>query len=162
MTASYSGNPATSPLDAVRFLVGDTDPCQFFLQDAEVNYLLAQYNNAVPNTAIPYCYRIIAKLTRLADESVGQVKIQYSQKAKAFRTMIQDLRNQLATFDITPYAGGIAVSDVTSVNCNANRVRPDFTKNMMVNRQEGGWLTGNGGLWDGGPGWGGYWYDGFS
>lgn len=158
MTASYSGNPATSPVDATRFLIGDTDPCQWYLQNDEIAYVLAQYNNSPPNAAIPCVYRIIAKLTRLADESVGQVKISYSQKSKAYRVMIQDLRNQIATGDITPYAGGIAVSDVINVNCNGNRVRPDFTKQMFSNRESGGW-------WCGGPGWGpggddGYWYGG--
>ena len=118
------GNPASSPLWATRFLIGDTDECEQLLQDDEINYVLVQYNNTPPNAAIPCVYAIIAKLTRLANESVGQVRIDYNQKAKAFRTLIQDLRNQLMTGGLV-YAGGIAVSDVQiTSNCPPSTTRP--------------------------------------
>lgn len=139
-------------MDATRFLIGDTDPCEWLLQNAEINYVLAQYNQSPPNAAIPCVNAIIAKLTRLADESVGQVRIAYNQKAKAFRVLIQDLRNRIATGDIAPYAGGITRADVIAVSSNCAFTKPDFTKHMMTNRDEGGWTT-NVDL----GGWGWYW-----
>lgn len=40
MSFTYSGNPETSTLDAVRFMIGDTNPCDPLLQDEEINYLI--------------------------------------------------------------------------------------------------------------------------
>jgi hypothetical protein len=148
LTATYTGNPASSAKDATRFLIGDTDPCNFLLQDAEINYVLAQFNNVPLNASIPCVNAIIAKLSRLADETVGAVSIQFSQKAKGYRTMLADLRNQMAASDSAPYAGGITVSDMVATAANPNLVRPDFTKHMMQNRQSGGWVdTPNGPWW---------------
>lgn len=35
---SYSADPSTSPGDAVRFLVGDTDEDEYFLEDEEISW----------------------------------------------------------------------------------------------------------------------------
>lgn len=42
MSFSYSSNPAGSPLDESRFLLGDTDEKNPILQDEEINYIIAQ------------------------------------------------------------------------------------------------------------------------
>lgn len=43
MSFTYSGNPDSSTLDAMRFMIGDTNPCDPLLQDEEINYLIGQY-----------------------------------------------------------------------------------------------------------------------
>lgn len=140
MSWSYSGNPGSSPKDTVRFLIGDTDRCDELLQDGEITYVLGLYNNAPMNAAIRCVETIMSKFSRLADESVGQVRISYSQKAKSYREMRRDLVNRLSTEDMTPYAGGVSVSDEQSVSLNTDRVRPDFTKHMMENWQISPWV----------------------
>ena len=45
MSFSYSGDPTTSDLDAVRFLIQDTTTPNEFLQNEEINFLLAQEVN---------------------------------------------------------------------------------------------------------------------
>ena len=42
MSFTYSGDPAASQLDAVRFALGDTIKEGALLQDEEINYLLSQ------------------------------------------------------------------------------------------------------------------------
>lgn len=42
-TFSYSGNPATSARDEVRFLIGDTDETCMLLSDVELDYLVAKW-----------------------------------------------------------------------------------------------------------------------
>ena len=49
MSFTYSGNPETSTLDAVRFMIGDTNPCDPLLQDEEINYLIGQHANDSSN-----------------------------------------------------------------------------------------------------------------
>ena len=43
MSWSYSGNPKDSPIDEVRFLVGDTNKNEPILQDEEIQYLIDEY-----------------------------------------------------------------------------------------------------------------------
>lgn len=143
MAWTYSGNPGSSAKDNTRFLIGDTDSCEPLLQDAEIEWVLSQYNNSPINAAIRCVETVMSKFSRLADENVGQVRIQYSQKAKAYRTMRNDLVNRLATEDMGPFAGGITKTSIQSNISNSNRVRPDFTKHMMENEQISPWVTSN-------------------
>lgn len=149
MPWTYSGNPGANPKDTVRFLVGDTNNCDQLLQDGEISWVLSQYNNSPMNAAIRCCEAVISKFSRMADESVGAVSVTFSQKVTAYRLTMADLRNRLSMEDMTPYAGGVSVADVQTVNANLNRVRPDFTKHMMQNTQSSPWIMG---LWSVAPG----------
>lgn len=142
MAWSYTGNPGASAKDQVRFLLGDTDECDQLLQDGEITWLLSQYNNAPMNAAIRGCEVLMMKFGRLVDESVGSVRMSYSQRVGAFTKLQVMLRNRLATEDCSWFAGGISVSQVQTVDANADRVRPSFTRNMMVNWQLSPWING--------------------
>lgn len=135
MSFNYSGDPETSPKDYVRFLIGDTDREEPLLDDQEINVFLANYNNGVIMSAIRCCEAIAAKFSRRVNESVGRVKMDFSQAAKAYRDMAMDLRRRLAIEDCKPYAGGISKTDKMANNQSADRVKPDFTKQMMDNQQ---------------------------
>ena len=137
MSWTYSGNPGHSAKDQVRFLIGDTNSRDQLLLDGEIEWLLSQYNNNAMATAIRACETIMSKFTRMADESVGQVKISFSQKSKAYQSMINQLRQRIAIEDMTPYAGGISKSDKRTEDQNTDRVQPDFTKQMMDNEEFG-------------------------
>ena len=138
---TYSGNPGANAKDQTRFLIGDTNQKDQLLLDGEIEWLLSQYNNTPMNAAIRACETIISKFSRLADESVGQVKIEFSQKAKGYQTTLRMLRERLAMEDAPPYVGGISVSDKQTVAANSDRVRPDFAKHMMENDQIAPWTS---------------------
>lgn len=127
--------------DLVRFLLQDTDPTDQQLQDGEIAWLLSQYNETPMNAAIRACDVLVAKYTRMCDESVGQVRITFSQKAKAYIQLQNMLINRLAREDARPYAGGISNSDKQTQIQNTDRARPDFTKHMMENHQFSSWTT---------------------
>lgn len=138
---TYSGNPQGNLKDQVRFLIGDTDNEDPILLDGEINWLLSQYNNSPMNTAIRACEMIVAKFSRQADETVGQVKISFSQRAKTYLTTQNMLRQRLAMEDCAPYSGGISKADKLTNEQNTDRVRPDFTKHMMENLQIAPWTS---------------------
>lgn len=137
---SYSFNPGYSAKDQVRFLIGDTDKSDPILYDGEINWLVSQYGSAM-HAAIRACETIISKFSRQADEAVGQVKITFSQKAKAYGTTLDMLRSRLAMEDCAIFAGGILKSDKQLNDQNTNLVRPDFSKHMMENDQIAPWTT---------------------
>ena len=43
MSWSYSGDPKNSPIDALRFLIGDTDISTQIMQNEELQYLIDEY-----------------------------------------------------------------------------------------------------------------------
>lgn len=135
MAFTYSGDPSKSPLDAVRFFIGDTDPCDVLLQNGEINYVLAKYNNAPVNASIECVQAIMSKLSRVSDEKVGQVDIKFSQRMEMYGKMLVNLRHQLAVGDIQPFAGGISATQKQANLADTDTVRPDFTKQMMINDQ---------------------------
>lgn len=142
-TWTYSGNPNYSAKDQVRFLVGDTDSRDQLLNDFEITWVLSQYNNTPLNAAIRCCEAIISKMSRMASESVGRVKVEYQQKADSYRKTMLMLENRLAKEDAQPFAGGISIVQKRTNEQNTDRVRPDFRKHMMENDQIAPWTTEN-------------------
>jgi hypothetical protein len=143
MSWSYSDNPSTSPKDAVRFLIQDTIPSQPQLSDQEITYVLGLYNNAPMNAAIRCCETIMAKYARMVDQSVGQVKVSYSQRMKSYEQLLITLRNRLATEDTQWYMGGVNWIDKQQNAQNPSLVRPEFRKHMMENHMWSTWSSQN-------------------
>ena len=92
MTWTYT-DPATSTRDEVRFMVGDTDTDDQLLTDLEIAYLLAAWIN-VTVTASKAASAIAAKFSRLADKSIGDLRISLSQKVASYRQLAVDLMQQ--------------------------------------------------------------------
>lgn len=109
------------------------------------------------NAAIRCAEILIAHFSRQADEETGPVKVKFSQKAEAFRRLVNDLRNRLATEDSTWFAGGVNKAQVRANDQNYALVKPDFTKHMMENSYISPWISGPvneypGWAWSGGCG----------
>lgn len=47
MSFTYSGDPASSPLDECRFILGDTDEQNPIMQDEEISYIIEQSNSNI-------------------------------------------------------------------------------------------------------------------
>jgi hypothetical protein len=93
LTWSYSGNPAASDLDAVRFYVGDTNTSRQLLQDEEVNFTIAEHGNLRMAAAV--CADALAALfAREADQRVGDISKSLSQVSKAFERLATKLRKE--------------------------------------------------------------------
>jgi len=123
MTWSYSGNPADSPKDAVRFEIGDTNQEDQLISDEEINYCLASEKNTL--AAAARCCEVIArKFARQADKAIGRTRIAASQKSKAYRELAKQLRNKVTAYSGIPYeyytACGVEVESI-------------FTKGMTDN-----------------------------
>lgn len=93
---SYSGDPAASPIDAVRFLIGDTDDKDQQLQDEEIQYLIDIHVD--PHTSAQAAARALAaKFARLADKEVGDLKLKLSQKAQNYATLVSTIAGNMAS-----------------------------------------------------------------
>lgn len=97
MAWSYSGNPAASAQDEVRFLVGDTDTADQQISDEEIAYALAETGNVVYDAAAMVARAIAAKWAKKADKSVGGLSINYSQKHDRYVGLAEALAEEAAT-----------------------------------------------------------------
>ncbi len=117
MSWSYSGDPATSPKDEVRFLVGDTDSTKPLISDEEINYNIVLVYGASPPASgnyLPAAYAadgIAAKSARSVDKSVGDLRLSYSQQAKAFRDLATVLRRRATLAGVPIYFGGQSLAE---------------------------------------------------
>lgn len=61
MAFSYSGNPNESPLDWLRFTIGDINAASPMLQDAELNYIIDLYPD-MPSRQLAVAFRQCANV----------------------------------------------------------------------------------------------------
>ena len=92
MSWSYSGNPADSSLDKVRFLIGDTDTTDQLLTDEEINYTISESGGSIYQSAHDAAYAIASKFARMASStSVGDMSISYSDRGASFYTVANEM-----------------------------------------------------------------------
>ncbi len=145
MVWSYSGNPADSAVDAVRFLTGDTDTNDQLLDNEEIAWTNNQITGSDTATTALYevSYRcmvaIASKFSRLADQTVGDLKVDLFQKATNAREQAALLKQQALREGNTPvpYAGGISVSDKEIDQANSDIVQPYFSRGQWTNSRGG-------------------------
>ena len=132
MSWSYSGNPASSPLDECRFLVGDTNTAAQLVSDEEINYNIALVYGTTPPASgnfLPAAYAadgIAAKSARSVDKSVGDLHLSYSQQAKSFRDLANVLRRR-ATLKMVPiYVGGLSLAEKATNEADLDMPQPAF------------------------------------
>lgn len=126
-------DPADSPLDAVRFLLGDTaTPPQ--LTDPEIQFALDQNANTYAAAAI--CARALsARYARRVDTKFETVESKYSQLRDSFEQLARSLDQQAKKAGGlgAPLAGGISKMDVEAAENDNDRVKPFFYDNIFVN-----------------------------
>ena len=124
MTWTYDGDPSANERDEVRWLVGDTDTTDQLVTDEEIAYALAKC--ATPTlAAAAVCDAISAKFSREADRRVGDVSLSASQKAKAYKTLADDLRSDAGVLAL-PTFGGISIAAKETIDEDTDSVQPSF------------------------------------
>ena len=94
MTWSYSGNPASSNLDEIRFLIQDTDTTDQLLSNEEINYLYGVYGDAY-SAAVAAVGVLIAQASKVAEESKTVGDLSLSVKSGARLAQWQALMDSL-------------------------------------------------------------------
>ena len=146
MTWTYSGDPATNARDSIRFLVGDTDTNAQLVSDEEIAWTNSEVTGSGTATTDLYtvAYRgMIAsasKFSRLANQAIGDMRVDLSQKADNARKQAEELRALAGRENLVPvpYAGGISISDKLIDRGNSDRVDPFFTSGQFANTSDYG------------------------
>lgn len=134
---SYSGNPASSPKDEVRFLTGDTNPNDPLIHDSEIRYVLTLINGAnVPASgnylaAIACVESIIGKFARSGDKSVGDLHISHSQRVGQLQQLVMALRRRATIAAVPMYVGGMSITEKEAVLANPDQITTAVRINGM-------------------------------
>jgi hypothetical protein len=142
---SYSGDPSNSPLDELRFLLGDTDPDCPILSDEELNYILGKANNDMQAAVLASLQIIVIKYARLKDETVGDVQVKYSQIYDHYFDLLKKEQEAGSITSLSSggiYAGGISVTDKKTRQSDPDRVQPKFFKDLGDSQFKGD-ISGN-------------------
>jgi hypothetical protein len=97
MTWTYTGNPGTSRLDEVRFLIQDTNSDEQLLRDEELEYLIASYGDSYA-AAVAAVSALIGRLASLSSESkkVGDLSLTrvYGMQVAKYEALIKYLERE--------------------------------------------------------------------
>lgn len=130
---TYSGDPNSTPKDAVRFLVGDTVETDQQVMDPEIAFALSQRRSPYGAASI-VCRSLASKLAREADTVDKDIRTTLSQRSKAYMLMAADYDTQASVRGGgVPYAGGISIADRSAQIANTDRVQPQYNIGMQDN-----------------------------
>lgn len=112
MSFSYGGSPGTSPIDTVRFLVGDTDENEYFLHDGEINWLHETWisKGNVYHVASKAAEAIAAKFARETSFSADGQSVsigELQQKYQDLAVQLAGVADELLVGGSSLYAGGM-------------------------------------------------------
>lgn len=113
MAFTYSGDPSTSHGDEIRFLLGDTELEDHFLENAEIEWAYQKWfpvQGTVEYVAATLADNIAARYAQEASYSADGVSVSLGPVGEQFRKLAASLRQQHKNLLVggTPDAGGIS------------------------------------------------------
>lgn len=134
MAWSYSGDPATSTRDAVRFLIGDTDTNDQLISNEEINYFVTEFGNA-RRSASEAARSIAAKFARLMNRSIGGLSADFSAKYRQYLELADSLLSKEEMKPVTLYISGYSKSAKEAVELDSDRESTFSRKGIMDNKR---------------------------
>jgi hypothetical protein len=128
MTWSYSGDPSSSRLDALRFLSGDTSTKNQMVSNEEIIYVSTE----IPNdymAAAQICRAIATKFSFQVDTNNAGLQVSASQRAKAFSERAKDLEKK-AGKSANIYVGGRLIQEKKESEADVSIKQPAFSIGM--------------------------------
>ena len=136
---SYSGNPANSTLDSVRFLLGDTDSSDPLLTNAAINFLVVSWVD-VYSAAAAGAEQIAGKFAREVAYNGDGVAVDFStlqDKYMVLAGQLRTLKKRIGRLAV-PYVGGMLRSQIATAIANTDESGTLFAVGMNDDYRYGG------------------------
>ena len=131
MAFTWTGDPANSTLEAIRWYIDDTASSNAKFQDAEINYAYdTEYS--VLGAAALLCEKLAAKYAGEANRSLGPMSISLSNLSSQYEKKAQMFRRRKSAY-ATPYAANISSTDEETWENDSDVNQPVFDKDMHTN-----------------------------
>lgn len=98
---TYSGDPTTSELDAMRFAIADTDATNVLLQDAEIEYIISTTTSVAARYAALFRQAATMISIKPAKRSLGPQSEDTTKRQEYFAAMATKYE-KLASYSGTP------------------------------------------------------------
>ena len=134
MSWSYSGDPADSAMDAVRFTIADTLVDNSYVTDEEILWALGQSDQNVSAASAIVARALSAQFSTLSDEEIGPLKFKYAERAKNYEKIATRLESQSASSQTNLsgiYGGGINVADKLQNAQDTSLVQPRLYRDQF-------------------------------
>ena len=143
MTFTYSGDPALSARDAVRFYSQDTDVNDPFLSDEEIDFLISSWEHLTDSPvyiAAVACDNIAAKFTREISYGADGVSVNASELQTKYQNLAASLREAYKAYSITggPDVGGVLVGEVYDASIKPLTFAKGMHDNIAAGQQDYG------------------------
>lgn len=135
MTWSYSGDPSSSTLDEIRFLIQDTDTNEQLLSNEEITYLSTAYGDPY-SAAVACVIALIGQAARSAEESKSVGDLSLSRKLGDRLAQWEALRRHLEQERFRRYPAAPVVnanSLLSTVERDVEDEGTDFVVGQMDN-----------------------------
>ena len=119
---TYDGDPSSSPVNEVRFYIGDTVRQRPMFTDTEIEFQISK----TPNLLLAGAELLEIKarqFARLANETVDGVSKNYSDLSKQMMSVAKDLRKD-ARRGVLPFFGGLTKTGKKTLRDDTNAVQP--------------------------------------
>ncbi len=138
-SSHYSGNPADSQLDEVRFILGDTDCGHAKLTDAEILWMITEYGDLASAAGAE---QIAAQFSASAIVQTGQTRREGNQLSRNYTRLAAKLRLKGGRLigGVKPYVGGISKSEKLTESLRSDLVQPGTVKGQFDNPRSSGTL----------------------
>ncbi len=136
MSWTYTGNPASSTRDAVRYLAGQTSSGDPVLAlDAEVDFAISQTANKY-SAAVMVVEGLLQRYagTDPTSLTVGNLSETYGDRSARLTATLMNLRRQAQMRGIVPVAGGVLEADRVSREADTSLRVSVFALGMDDNR----------------------------
>ena len=126
---------ATGRRNAVRFLVGDTDPLDVQVQDDEIAFALTESGDNVYEAGAYCCRAIAAKYSRRVDTELdGALSASYSDLHSHYLALAESLEAESKKQSgLGVKAGGLSKAAISVVRQDTDRVTPSFRRDRFRN-----------------------------
>ncbi len=137
MSATYSGDPANSPNDEIRFEIGDTECASALISDEEIAFYVDQGGPTL-YAASKAADVLAVSFAQKVDEKIGGTTLSNSQLTKNYRDMAKRLRvragySETAILPVAMFVGGISDDRKEVDRADTDLVQPDFRKGQFAN-----------------------------
>ena len=131
MAFTWTGDPAASDIEAVRWEIYDITEASAKFQDAEIQYALDQ-EYSIFNASARLCEQLRVRYADASSRTMGPLKVDMSNMAKSYAEKAKELRKRAVAF-ATPYVGGISKAKEEIFEEDSDLIQPNFENGMMDN-----------------------------
>ncbi len=124
----------------VQLIIGDTP--EDFIAETVIQFILDNNSDNVNAASITSLQYIIGDLSKKIDEEVGDIEVEWSQRLKHYRALLESLLKDPA-FGFTPALhtfGGVSKEEIDRVRNNSDSkgspIREGFFTNTRITRRD--------------------------